>query len=101
MKCTQKERWLRGKSAYLDALDWWEEFLWKHFKSYKWPGTFVLFNWAQKQLTCKLRLCDDCPNCETYVCPSCFKRLPWSNGCADSLGDICDDCWAKWRMQYE
>jgi len=52
-------------------------------------------------LRCKLRLCDDCPHCETYVCPSCFRRLPWSNGCADDLGDICDDCWAQWAAQHE
>lgn len=81
--------------------DWWEDFLWDNFKKRRWPGIFVFIEWAQAQLMCLLRLCDDCSHCETYICWGCMRRLPWSNGCADKMGDVCDDCWGEWNIQHE
>ena len=38
-----------------------------------------------------------------YVCQRCDRARPWSDGGADDLPDICDDCWAAchdswWRL---
>lgn len=84
-----------SRSTYLDILDWWDAFLWEQFDSRKWPGFFVLFEWAQQQLTCKLRLCNECENCRTFVCWSCMRRVSWDFGCDGDMPDACDDCWAE------
>lgn len=47
------------------------------------------------RLRCLLRLCDECPRCETYVCPWCGRRVPWTDGAADGMPEACDGCWAE------
>lgn len=44
---------------------------------------------------CKLRLCDECEHCQTYVCPWCGRRRPWEDGAADDMPEACDDCWSS------
>ena len=73
----------------------WENFLYEQFGNCKWPEFFVLFDWIQQKLMCKLRLCQECSHCQTYVCPWCGHRVPWSNGCADDMPEACDECWAE------
>lgn len=78
-----------------DALIKWDSFIWNEFRTSKWPGFFVLFDWVQQWLTCKLGLCDECPHCTTYVCWSCMRRVPWDFGAADEMPDVCDDCYCE------
>lgn len=46
-------------------------------------------------LKCKLRLCDDCIHCRTFICPWCLRRVSWDFGCDGDMPEACDDCWAE------
>lgn len=55
---------------------------------------FALEEFSER-MKCKLRLCDDCSRCGTFVCGSCGRKVPWEYGASDSMFDVCDDCWAE------
>ena len=84
---------------WYDLLDRWDA---SGLSKTHWQNAVIaIIDRTGQWLMCKLRLCNECPNCETYVCTSCMKRVPWENGCADALGDICDDCWGEWKAQHD
>jgi hypothetical protein len=35
------------------------------------------------------------PVLRAFKCGLCGKWRPWSKGCADGLGDVCDGCWSE------
>lgn len=46
-----------------------------------------------------LRMQLHCARCLTlagrvrhYRCPGCERMVPWCNGAADELGELCDEC---------
>jgi hypothetical protein len=53
----------------------------------------------EQWLKCKLHLCQECEHCETWVCWMCFRRVPWSNGAADDMPDLCDECWSAAHLK--
>lgn len=44
---------------------------------------------------------DDDYETKTYKCGWCHKDVPWFNGCADELFDMCDDCACLFLPLYD
>jgi len=78
----------------LHIIDWQE--LWEKLAAY--PTVEAAIRAFGQRAICKLRLCDECEHCQTYVCWYCQTRKPWANGGTDDI--VCDECWLKINGQF-